>query len=97
MNKPQLIDELIAKHRQKREAIRISKADMTAVVDALGEIVQAQLADGGEVVLPGIGRLSAAKRSARTGHNPQTGEVLEIPARMAPKFTASKVLKDALN
>ncbi|MDX1755861.1 MAG: HU family DNA-binding protein [Marinobacter sp.] len=96
MNKTQLIDTLITKHQQKRESNQISKADMTAVVDALGEVVQAELASGGDVTLPGIGRLSAAERAGRTGRNPQTGEAIEIPARTVPKFTAGKALKEAV-
>lgn len=97
MNKAQLIETLIAKHSEKRESIQISKADMTAVVEGLGEIVQAQLAQGEDITLPGIGKFAVTERAARAGRNPKTGEAIEIPARKAPKFSAAKTLKDALN
>ncbi|WP_036204705.1 HU family DNA-binding protein [Marinobacter sp. MCTG268] len=97
MNKAELIDALIIKHHQKREMNVIQKADMTAVVDGLTEIVQEHLAHGQEVTLPGIGKFSVTERAARSGRNPQTGEELEIPASKAPKFKASKALKEAVN
>ena len=97
MNKAQLIEVLVEKHHAKRENFHFQKADMTAVVDGLTEIVQEHLAQGQEVTLPGIGKLSVTERAARSGRNPQTGEELEIPASRAPKFKAAKALKDAIN
>ena len=96
MNKNQLIDALITKHHQKREMCLISKADMTAVVEGLSDIVHEQLARGEEITLPGVGKFTVTERAARTGRNPQTGEALEIPASRQPKFKAAKVLKEAV-
>lgn len=97
MNKAQLIDTLITKHHEKRESCEISKTDMTAVVDSLADTVQEQLSAGGEIILPGIGKLSVSERAARTGRNPQTGEAMRLPATKAPKFKAAKMLKEAVN
>jgi len=38
-----------------------------------------------------------ASRPERTGRNPSTGEPMTIKASKAPKFTAGKALKDAVN
>jgi DNA-binding protein HU-beta len=97
VNKAQLIDALIAKHHAKRENYAISKDNMTAVVDSLTDIVHEQLAQGGEVTLPGVGKLIVAERAARTGRNPQTGKAIELPATKVPKFKAAKALKDAVS
>jgi DNA-binding protein HU-beta len=97
VNKNQLIDALINGHHAKRESQYIQKADMAAVVDSLGEIVQQQLASGGEITLPGIGKLTVTERAARTGRNPKTGEAIELPATSVPKFKAAKVLKEVVN
>ena len=97
MNKAQLIEALIEKHHAKRESVSIPKADMAAVVDGLGELVAEQLRAGGEVTLPGIGKLTVSDRGYRTGRNPQTGEAIEIPAAKVPKFKAAKALKEAVN
>lgn len=74
-----------------------SAAATESILDALGSVVQEQLAKGGEVTLPGIGKLSVTERAARTGRNPQTGETIEIAAKKTPKFSAAKALKDAVN
>lgn len=47
--------------------------------------------------LPGLGKLKTSTRAARTGRNPQTGAPVEIPERIAVKFSAGKALDDALN
>ena len=39
----------------------------------------------------------AAFIAARTGHNPRTGESLDIPAVKVPAFRPGKTLKDAIN
>lgn len=74
-----------------------SAAMTESVLDALGKVTRHVLATGGEITLPGIGKLSVSKRAARTGRNPRTGEELQIAAKNAPKFTAAKALKDAVN
>ena len=50
-----------------------------------------------EAVLPGLGKLKATTRAARTGRNPQTGETVKIKASKAPKFTAGAGLKGAVS
>ena len=44
----------------------------------------------------GFGTFKVAKRKARTGRNPKTGEAIKIKAKSVPKFTAGKALKDAV-
>jgi len=39
---------------------------------------------------------TVAKRKARTGRNPQTGETIKIKASKAPKFTPGKSFKEAI-
>lgn len=97
MNKAQLIEALQQKHHQKRESHYIQKNDMAAIVEGLGELVAEQLKAGGEITLPGIGKLAVTERAGRTGRNPQTGEAVEIPAAKVPKFKAAKALKEAVN
>ncbi|WP_328184669.1 HU family DNA-binding protein [Marinobacter sp. OP 3.4] len=97
MNKNQLIEALIAGHHGRRQNMEISKADMEAVVDALGEIAQDRLAAGSEVPLPGIGKLVPVERGPRSGRNPQTGKTLLIPASVSAKLKPAKALREALN
>ena len=53
--------------------------------------------EGDKIQLVGFGTFEVAKRAARTGKNPQTGEAIKIAASKAPKFKAGKALKDLVN
>lgn len=97
MKKNELIEALIDGHHSKRESVVISKADMEAVLESLGEIIQTRLATGTEVTLPGVGKLTVTERAARTGRNPQTGEAVQIPASRSARLKPSKALKEAMN
>jgi nucleoid DNA-binding protein len=88
MNKVELINE-VAK-------ATCSKAEAGKALDAVLAAIKKSLKKGESVTLVGFGTFSVAKRSARKGRNPQTGEPLKIAAKKVPKFTAGKALKDAV-
>jgi len=92
MNKAQLIEAV-----SKNSTAEPGKAIVEAVLDGLGTVATTALKAGDEVTLPGIGKLSVTQRAARDGRNPATGEAIKIAARKAPKFSAAKALKDAVN
>ncbi len=73
-----------------------TKAAAWAKLTALGNVVRDELKKGGEVTLPGIGKLAIKNRPGRTGRNPRTGEAINIPAKNVPHFGAAKALKDAV-
>ena len=52
---------------------------------------------GEPITLVGFGTFKVVERKARKGRNPQTGEEIDIEASKAPKFTAGKALKEAVN
>ena len=79
------------------EKADLSKADAGRALDAMMEGVTKGLKESGKVTLVGFGTFSAKKREARTGRNPQTGETVQIAARVVPGFKAGNKLKDALN
>lgn len=93
MNQQQLIDEIAAHVANEG----VSKTAIKFVLDAQADIARRELKKGGEVTLPGLGKLSVTKRAARTGRNPATGAALKIKAKNVPKFSAAKALKDAVN
>lgn len=67
-----------------------------AAVDCVFSTVVKALKKNDDVTLAGFGTFKVAKRKARKGRNPKTGEPIAIKASKAPKFTASKKFKDAL-
>lgn len=89
MNKGELIEALAAKSE-------LSKAAAGRTLDALIEIITAKVAKKEEVQLIGFGTFKAAKRAARTGKNPRTGEALKIAATTVPKFTPGAAFKAAV-
>jgi DNA-binding protein HU-beta len=70
-----------------------------AAADAL-EAVLSSIAKGikkdGSVQLIGFGTFKVAKRAARTGRNPKTGEAMKIKASKSVRFTPSSTLKGSL-
>ncbi|MFZ3206790.1 MAG: HU family DNA-binding protein, partial [Pseudomonas sp.] len=79
------------------EAIDAPKTTVRAALEQLSEIVSDALENGGEITLPGIGKLTISDRPARTGRNPQTGKAIEIAAKKVVKYVPAKALSDAIN
>ncbi len=90
MNKTEL-----AQHLSEKAEIPAGQAK--AAVEAFAEILTETLSRGGEVAIAGFGKFSVSDRAARQGVNPATGAKIDIAASKAPKFTAAKALKDAVN
>jgi DNA-binding protein HU-beta len=75
----------------------LSKKDAgIAIASVLGGIKQGLVEDG-KVTLVKFGTFELYERKARKGHNPKTGEALDIPAKTAMKFRVSKDLKDGVS
>ena len=89
MNKTELVEALASK-------TDLSKAVAGRTVDALIEIITAKVAKKEDVQLIGFGTFKAAKRAARTGKNPRTGQALKIAATTVPRFTAGATFKAAV-
>jgi DNA-binding protein HU-beta len=70
MNKAQLVEQLAAE-------IKITKADCERVLDSTIEHIKKAVKKGDDVTLVGFGTFTKAKRKARMGRNPQTGEAIE--------------------
>ncbi|NRQ35964.1 HU family DNA-binding protein [Nonomuraea sp. NN258] len=88
MNKAELIEAIAAADGTP------SKSEIRAVLNALQFVITEELVHGGEVRWQGLGTFEVADLKARKGTNPKTGEPTEVPARKAPKFRPSEVLKD---
>lgn len=90
MNQSELIAKIAAISGETKKATE-------AVLKATADVIAATLKEGGDVTLPGLGKLVVKDRAARTGKNPKTGEAIQIAASKTPGFKAAKALKDAVN
>jgi DNA-binding protein HU-beta len=86
MNKAQIVEELAKTHA-------LPKAQAENMLNSTLKIIREAVKKGDVVTLVGFGSFYKAKRSARTGRNPQTGATLKIPAHHAPKFRAGMEFK----
>ena len=74
----------------------ITKSQADDVFNSLIGAITTSLKRGRKVTIVGFGTFSVAKRKARTGRNPQTGEPIKIAARKVPKFSPGSDLKKAV-
>lgn len=88
MNKSDVVD-VVAKVVGKKKL-----AEET--VECVLEAIAGALKKGESVTLIGFGTFKVARRAARTGRNPQTGNPIKIKEKKVPRFTAGKKLKDAV-
>ena len=75
----------------------ITKTAADAALNSFISSVIKTVKKGNKFSIVGFGTFSRTNRKARTGRNPQTGEAIKIKASKAPKFTAGKAFKDAVN
>ena len=90
MNKSELVAKI-------SEGADITKASAGRALDSLIASVTAELASGSDVALVGFGTYKVAKRKARIGRNPRTGEQIQIAASQKVKFLPAKALKEMFN
>ncbi|MEA2085079.1 MAG: HU family DNA-binding protein [Thermodesulfobacteriota bacterium] len=88
MNKSDLINELGKVVGTKKEA--------KETVDCILSTITKNLKKKGKITLIGFGTFKVAKRKARKGRNPQTGEVIKIKAKKVPRFVPGKAFREAV-
>ena len=90
MNKTELIASIA-------DSASLTKKEAAAALDATITAIMNDVAAGNKVSILGFGTFEKRHREARTGRNPRTGEVAEIPASDVPAFKAGKGFKEKVN
>ena len=90
MNKKQLVNKIASTLSQ-------SKADAERTFDTITTIILDCLKSDEAVKIAGFGTYKVAKRKARVGRNPRTGEQIQIAASQKVKFLPAKALKEVFN
>jgi DNA-binding protein HU-beta len=73
-----------------------AKKDVASLLETIAQLAYTEVKKNGEFVLPGFGKMVKAKRAARMGVNPATGEKIKIAAKTVVKFRLAKAAKDAV-
>jgi DNA-binding protein HU-beta len=89
MNKSELVDAVA-------QTTDLSKVAASKALDAVLAAIAKALREGDAVVLTGFGTFLMRERPARTGHNPKTGQSMELKASKTPVFKAGKTLRDTV-
>lgn len=94
MTKPMTKTQLVA---ALADAMGADKKTASAALDAIAAVVAREVAAGGAVTLPGLGKVACRERPAREVRNPATGEMVQKAADKQVKFAIAKALKDSVN
>lgn len=89
MNKNELIKAIAGKSQLTEEQSK-------KVLNTFCEIVKETLLKNEKIQFAGFGTFETVTRAGRTGRNPKTGTLMEIPAQKGVKFKPGKALKDSV-
>jgi DNA-binding protein HU-beta len=89
LNKSELVAAIAGKANQ-------SPVTVGGIIDAMFEVVSAEVAKGEKVSVPGWISFERTARAARQGRNPQTGATIQIAASNSVKVSAGSKLKAAV-
>ena len=78
------------------EKFELKRAQVKEFFEELTELASKEVKKNGEFILPGFGKIVLAKRKAREGRNPATGETIKIAAKTTLKFRVGKAMKDGV-
>lgn len=94
MTKPMTKTQLLA---AIADTMGADKKTAGAALDAIAAVVAREVAAGGSVTLPGLGKVVCRERPERMVRNPATNEMVSKPADKQVKFAIAKALKDSVN
>ena len=90
MTKAELVDKVAA-------TLQLPKHQTETVVTLFWQCIIDALGAGDKVELRGFGSFRLRHRAPRTGRNPKTGALVQIPAKQVPWFTVGKALRALVN
>lgn len=89
MTKNELVSALAA-------GTSISKKDVEAILDRLPGLIETTVIGGAPFTLPKVGIFKAKDLPARKARNPQTGAMVDVPAKTKLTFKPAKAMADAI-
>lgn len=74
----------------------LPKNQVQGVLDGFIQLLGKKLRKGEKIRIPSLGIFVVAKRAARMGRNPATGEAIKIKASKKIRFRVAKDLKESI-
>ena len=95
MTKKEMIDAILESFPKDRP--QPSKIEVECMFEIFCDVAAAELIGGGEVYLQKLGKLKVRETSARKGHNPHTGEEMDITAEKKVVFVPGKEFRASIS
>ena len=76
---------------------QLLRKDVEKILEIIFFQMSEALSRGENIEIRGFGTYKVAKRKARIGRNPRTGEQIQIAASQKVKFLPAKALKEMFN
>ena len=83
MNKGELVDSIY-------QSSNCTKQECREMVNHLVDVITEKVANGEEVRLVNFGTFKPNPRKSTVKRHPQTGEKIEVPSKVTPKFSPGK-------
>lgn len=87
--------DLIAKLAERYPQLLAKDADLA--VKVILDAMAGTLARGGRIEIRGFGSFALNYRPPRIGHNPKSGDKVQVPAKYVPHFKAGKELRERVD
>ncbi len=84
--------ELIRRILDKRDNLKA--CDVEAGVGLILKEMKSILAQGGRIEIRGFGSFATTVHRARLARNPKTGERIDVPQKLVPRFRPGKELRN---
>jgi nucleoid DNA-binding protein len=79
------------------DAMDCTIAEAEEMIDEVFEAVADVLEEGDKIIIRDFGTFSTKVQAARVARNPKTGEKIQVPEKIVPKFKAAVGLKERCN
>lgn len=84
---------ILPKHPRKGRQRVVPKSVAYKMLRSTFNVIAEKVMHGGRVAIPGFGVFTLRKRKARTIRNPQTNQLMELPATQTIGFRCSSTIK----
>lgn len=91
MTRSELIQQLASQHPE------LTSRDIEMAVRLILDKISCVLERKGRVEIRGFGSFGIFHRPTRKGRNPNTGKIIDVPAKDVPHFKAGKELRVRVN